>query len=147
MSGINEGWTYLNNAGGSHSIFPVRNHLCIVHDSRRTNPGQVRAQGWSNTGRVCLAAGCILAGLMRSYSGLIIGFGILGGIGMGIGYAAPTPAALKWFGPHKRGLIAGLVVGGTEERLFTLRRWPKISSTLMVSPAASSVWGFSLRLS
>ena len=31
---------------------------------------------------------------------------------MGIGYAAPTPAALKWFGPHKRGLIAGLVVGG-----------------------------------
>jgi OFA family oxalate/formate antiporter-like MFS transporter len=49
---------------------------------------------------------------MRSYSGLIIGFGILGGIGMGIGYAAPTPAALKWFGPHRRGLIAGLVVGG-----------------------------------
>ncbi len=31
---------------------------------------------------------------------------------MGIGYAAPTPAALSWFGPHKRGLIAGLVVGG-----------------------------------
>jgi OFA family oxalate/formate antiporter-like MFS transporter len=49
---------------------------------------------------------------MKSYAGLIIGFGILGGIGMGIGYAAPTPAALKWFGPHKRGLIAGLVVGG-----------------------------------
>ena len=43
---------------------------------------------------------------------LILGFGILGGIGMGIGYAAPTPAALKWFGPHRRGLIAGLVVGG-----------------------------------
>jgi OFA family oxalate/formate antiporter-like MFS transporter len=42
----------------------------------------------------------------------MIGFGILGGIGMGIGYAAPTPAALKWFGPHKRGLIAGIVVGG-----------------------------------
>ena len=31
---------------------------------------------------------------------------------MGIGYAAPTPAALSWFGPHKRGLVAGLVVGG-----------------------------------
>ncbi len=31
---------------------------------------------------------------------------------MGIGYAAPTPAAVKWFGPHKRGLIVGLVVGG-----------------------------------
>jgi len=50
--------------------------------------------------------------MMKSYTGLIIGFGVLGGIGMGIGYAAPTPAALKWFGPHRRGLIAGLVVGG-----------------------------------
>jgi OFA family oxalate/formate antiporter-like MFS transporter len=49
---------------------------------------------------------------MKSYTGLVIGFGILGGMGMGIGYAAPTPAAVKWFGPHKRGLIVGLVVGG-----------------------------------
>jgi OFA family oxalate/formate antiporter-like MFS transporter len=64
------------------------------------------------TGGLFLAVGCIIAGLTKSYTGLIIGFGIFGGIGMGIGYAAPTPAALKWFGPHKRGLIAGLVVGG-----------------------------------
>jgi OFA family oxalate/formate antiporter-like MFS transporter len=63
-------------------------------------------------GGLTLAAGCILAGVMKSYTGIIIGFGVLGGIGMGIGYAAPTPAALKWFGPHKRGLIAGIVVGG-----------------------------------
>jgi OFA family oxalate/formate antiporter-like MFS transporter len=49
---------------------------------------------------------------MKSYMGLILGFGVLGGIGMGIGYAAPTPAALKWFGTHRRGLIAGIVVGG-----------------------------------
>ena len=56
--------------------------------------------------------GCIIAGVTKSYTGLIVGFGIMGGIGMGIGYAAPTPAALSWFGPHKRGSIAGLVVGG-----------------------------------
>ena len=55
------------------------------------------------TGGLFLALGCIIAGLMKSYAGLIFGFGILGGIGMGIGYAAPTPAALSWFGPHKRG--------------------------------------------
>jgi len=64
------------------------------------------------TGGLFLAAGCIIAGLTRSYGGLVFGFGILGGIGMGIGYAAPTPAALKWFGPHQRGLVAGLVVAG-----------------------------------
>jgi OFA family oxalate/formate antiporter-like MFS transporter len=63
-------------------------------------------------GGLLLAVGCIIAGVSKSYTGLIIGFGIMGGIGMGFGYAAPTPAALSWFGPHKRGLIAGLVVGG-----------------------------------
>src|SRR5436853_6729691 len=31
---------------------------------------------------------------------------------MGLAYAATTPAAVKWFGPHQRGLIVGLVVGG-----------------------------------
>ncbi|MFO0881572.1 MAG: MFS transporter [Gemmataceae bacterium] len=49
---------------------------------------------------------------MKSYLGLILGVGLLGGVGMGIGYAAATPAAVKWFGPHQRGLIVGLVVGG-----------------------------------
>src|SRR5205085_6127383 len=63
-------------------------------------------------GGLCLAAGCILAGLLKSYLGLVLGFGVLGGIGMGLGYAAATPAAVKWFGPHRRGLIVGLVVGG-----------------------------------
>jgi OFA family oxalate/formate antiporter-like MFS transporter len=33
-------------------------------------------------------------------------------MGMGLGYAAATPAAVKWFGPHQRGLVVGLVVGG-----------------------------------
>src|SRR5438067_11866290 len=63
-------------------------------------------------GGLCLAAGCILAGLMKSYTGLILGFGVLGGIGMGLGYAAAPPAAVRRFGPHRRGLVVGLVVGG-----------------------------------
>jgi OFA family oxalate/formate antiporter-like MFS transporter len=49
---------------------------------------------------------------MKSFGGLILGFGVLGGMGMGFGYAAATPAAVRWFGPHQRGLIVGLVVGG-----------------------------------
>src|SRR5438309_994258 len=64
------------------------------------------------SGGLFLAAGCILAGLMKSYLGLVLGFGLLGGIGMGLAYAATTPAAVKWFGPHQRGLIVGIVVGG-----------------------------------
>src|SRR5262249_17416499 len=63
-------------------------------------------------GGLFLAVGCILAGLMKSYLGLILGFGILGGIGMGLGYAAATPAAVRWFGTHRRAFVVGLVVGG-----------------------------------
>jgi MFS family permease len=66
----------------------------------------------ASVGGLAIGAGLILAGFLKSYAGVLLGFGVLGGIGMGLGYAAPTPAALKWFGPHKRGLIAGLVVGG-----------------------------------
>src|SRR5438105_5584534 len=63
-------------------------------------------------GGLFLAACCIHARIMKSYIGLILRFGILGGIGMGLAYAATTPAAVKWFGPHQRGLIVGIVVGG-----------------------------------
>ena len=42
----------------------------------------------------------------------VAGFGVLVGTGMGLGYSAATPAAVKWFPPEKKGLITGLVVGG-----------------------------------
>lgn len=112
MTGVNAGWTYLNNAQAATPF-----SLCVILFAVFMIPGgriqdRYGPKVGATVGGLFLAVGCILAGLMKSYLGLIIGFGILGGIGMGIGYAAPTPAALKWFGPHKRGLIAGLVVGG-----------------------------------
>jgi OFA family oxalate/formate antiporter-like MFS transporter len=64
-------------------------------------------------GGFAVALGCIIAGLAgSSYLGFVIGFGIFGGIGIGFGYAAATPAAVKWFPASKTGLIAGLVVAG-----------------------------------
>ncbi|MDY6909320.1 MAG: OFA family MFS transporter [Thermodesulfobacteriota bacterium] len=66
----------------------------------------------ASIGGLGIGIGLLIAGVTKSYTGVLVGYGIFGGIGMGVGYAAPTPAALKWFGPHKRGLIAGLVVGG-----------------------------------
>ena len=112
LPGINSAWTYLSNA---ESATPFS--LCVVIFALLMIPGgkiqdRFGPKIGATLGGLFLAGGCIIAGLMKSYEGLVIGFGIMGGIGMGIGYAAPTPAALKWFGPHKRGLIAGLVVGG-----------------------------------
>jgi nitrate/nitrite transporter NarK len=64
-------------------------------------------------GGVAVALGCIIAGLAgSSYFGFVIGFGLLGGIGIGFGYAAATPAAVKWFPASQTGMIAGLVVAG-----------------------------------
>ena len=112
MSGLNQGWTYLTNAQAATPF-----SICMVIFALLMIPGgriqdKISPKFGATLGGLFLATGCIIAGLMQSYLGLIIGFGILGGMGMGIGYAAPTPAALKWFGPHRRGLIAGLVVGG-----------------------------------
>lgn len=112
MTGINAGWPYLTNAMAATPF-----SLCVLIFALLMIPGgkiqdKFGPKVGAITGGLFLAVGCIIAGLAKSYGGLIFGFGVMGGIGMGIGYAAPTPAALKWFGPHKRGLIAGLVVGG-----------------------------------
>jgi OFA family oxalate/formate antiporter-like MFS transporter len=42
----------------------------------------------------------------------ILGFGVLAGTGIAFGYAPSTPAAIKWFPPHKVGRITGIVVAG-----------------------------------
>jgi len=43
---------------------------------------------------------------------ILLGFGVMAGMGIGLGYAAATPAAVKWFPPARKGLITGLVVSG-----------------------------------
>ncbi len=60
----------------------------------------------------------ILAGLWGhyqgadSYWGYILGFGILAAAGIGFGYSAATPPAVKWFPAARTGMIAGIVVAG-----------------------------------
>ncbi len=140
MTGLNEGWTYLTNAQAATPF-----SLCVIIFALLMIPGgriqdKFGPKVGATTGGLFLAAGCLLAGYMRSYTGLIIGFGVLGGIGMGIGYAAPTPAALKWFGPHKRGLIAGLVVGGYGGAALYVSPWRPTSLNPAVCLTVSTSW-------
>src|SRR5512140_3630427 len=71
--------------------------------------------------RIVATAGALLTGLgliIASFGNsgtilpAIVGFGVLAGTGIGLGYASATPAAVKWFPPEKKGLITGLVVAG-----------------------------------
>ena len=112
MTGVNSGWVYLTNAEAATPF-----SLCVLIFALFMIPGgKLQDKAGPRIGAILgglfLGLGCIIAGISKSYAGLVLGFGIFGGIGMGIGYAAATPAALKWFGPHQRGLAAGLVVGG-----------------------------------
>ncbi len=63
-------------------------------------------------GGILVSLGLLLISRTTSYAVWIIGFGLLAGAGIGFGYSAATPPALKWFPPQKTGLIAGLVVSG-----------------------------------
>ena len=63
-------------------------------------------------GGVLVGIGMIWISQTTAYTSWVIGFGVMTGAGIGFGYAAATPPALKWFPPSKTGLIAGLVVSG-----------------------------------
>lgn len=42
---------------------------------------------------------------------LFLGYGVIGGTGLGLGYVVPVATAAKWF-PDKKGLVTGMVVMG-----------------------------------
>lgn len=65
-------------------------------------------------GAVMYGAGYLVAaaGLHTGSMALFyLGFGVLGGIGLGLGYVTPVATAAKWF-PDKKGLVTGMVVMG-----------------------------------
>ncbi len=112
MGGRDLGWHYLSDAQATSAYA-----LCGFVFALSTIPGG-RIQDrhgprlGATLGGLFLVAGCVVAGLSRSFLGLLVGFGLLCGIGMGLGYSAATPAAVRWFSRHRRGLVVGLVVGG-----------------------------------
>ena len=42
---------------------------------------------------------------------LYLGYGVLGGIGLGLGYVSPVSTLIRWF-PDRRGMAAGLAIMG-----------------------------------
>lgn len=66
------------------------------------------------TGGVVYSIGILLASAAGSRSQLwllVLGYGVIGGFGLGLGYIVPIAMLQKWF-PDKRGLITGIAVGG-----------------------------------
>ena len=66
------------------------------------------------TGILLWGLGNVLAGLGTERLGawwMYLTYGVLGGLGLGLGYITPVAAVTKWF-PDKRGLGSGMVVMG-----------------------------------
>ena len=66
------------------------------------------------TGLLLWGLGNVLAGLGTSALGapwIYVTYGVIGGLGLGLGYVTPVAAVTKWF-PDKRGLGSGMVVMG-----------------------------------
>jgi MFS transporter, OFA family, oxalate/formate antiporter len=55
--------------------------------------------------------GMILSGLASNLAALYLAHGLLGGIGLGLGYIVPLAVLIGWF-PDRRGFITGLAVAG-----------------------------------
>lgn len=64
------------------------------------------------SGGVMFGLGLALSSFAQSPWLMVLTFGVFGGMGLGLAYSATTPAAVKWFPATRKGLIAGIVVGG-----------------------------------
>jgi MFS family permease len=66
------------------------------------------------TAALCWASGFLVAALGVSSGQLwlvYLGYGVIGGIGLGIGYISPVSTLIKWF-PDRPGLATGLAIMG-----------------------------------
>jgi len=63
------------------------------------------------TGGALYGLGVFLASFSHNLWWLYLSYGLIGGIGLGLGYIVPVAVLVKWF-PDRRGLITGIAVGG-----------------------------------
>lgn len=66
------------------------------------------------TGGVLFGLGYLLTAVAMSWKSwplMYAGYGVIGGIGLGLGYVTPIATVAKWF-PDRKGLVTGMVVMG-----------------------------------
>ena len=68
--------------------------------------GTVSASCWG--GGLLVASAGIYA---HSLPMLYLGYGVLGGVGLGLGYVSPVSTLLRWF-PDRRGMASGMAIMG-----------------------------------
>ncbi len=75
----------------------------------RSGPRKTMVASWA-----CFCGGLILSALAVRWGSLwllLAGYGVVGGIGLGLGYIAPVSTLVKWF-PDRPGMATGMAIMG-----------------------------------
>src|SRR5262245_56326598 len=81
MAGPNEGSAYLTDAQATWAYALCGFVFALVMIPGGLLQDRLGPKVGVTTGGLCLAVGCVLAGVLKSYWGLVVGFGLLGGVG------------------------------------------------------------------
>src|ERR1041385_5415835 len=63
---------------------------------------------------ICFSSGFLIASggvALHQFSILLVGYGVIGGIGLGLGYISPVSTLIKWF-PDRPGMATGMAIMG-----------------------------------
>lgn len=102
---------------GTQSALPFQLGIVMLGLSAAFGGTLVERNGprWAMTvALVCFSSGFLLAALgaaVEQYWLIVLGYGFLGGIGLGIGYISPVSTLIKWF-PDRPGMATGIAIMG-----------------------------------
>lgn len=102
---------------GTQSALPFQLGIVMLGLSAAFGGTLVERNGprWAmSVALVCFSSGFLIAALgaaTRQYWLIVLGYGFVGGIGLGIGYISPVSTLIKWF-PDRPGMATGIAIMG-----------------------------------
>ena len=105
------------NLDGTESALPFQFAIVMLGLSAAFGGTLVERNGprWAMTvALVCFSSGLLLSALgaeTKQFWLIVFGYGVVGGIGLGIGYISPVSTLIKWF-PDRPGMATGIAIMG-----------------------------------
>ncbi|MFD1662392.1 OFA family MFS transporter [Streptomyces caeni] len=102
---------------GTQSALPFQLAIVMLGLSAAFGGTLVERNGprWAMTvALVCFSSGFLLSALgaaTEQYWLIVLGYGFVGGIGLGVGYISPVSTLIKWF-PDRPGMATGIAIMG-----------------------------------
>ncbi|MBE9374499.1 OFA family MFS transporter [Saccharopolyspora sp. HNM0983] len=102
---------------GTLSALPFQLAIVMLGLSAATGGTVVERRGprWAMAvSTSCFSAGFLVSALgvaLGQYWLVVLGYGVIGGVGLGIGYISPVSTLIKWF-PDRPGMAAGIAIMG-----------------------------------